>query len=97
MDGVNGWWIVNLKTLNQHGNGGRRLLAPCSAAWGFCYAGVACRVVLYLLRGTATAVRCLPLCRSLAVAGAPKVKPANWVKVDWGTVKWLPFLENMFW
>ena len=30
-------------------------------------------------------------------AGLPHVKPANWVKVDWGTVQWLPFLEVMFW
>lgn len=30
-------------------------------------------------------------------SGAPHVKPANWLKVDWGTVQWLPFLEVMFW
>ena len=25
------------------------------------------------------------------------MRPANWVKVDWDTVEWLPFLNVMFW
>lgn len=30
-------------------------------------------------------------------AGLPHVKPTNWVKVEWSTVQWLPFLNVMFW
>ncbi|PRW20630.1 putative polyamine transporter isoform A [Chlorella sorokiniana] len=33
----------------------------------------------------------------ICLLGLPHVKPANWVRVDWGTVQWLPFLEVMFW
>lgn len=33
----------------------------------------------------------------ICLLGLPNVKPANWVKVDWDTVQWLPFLEVMFW
>ena len=41
----------------------------------------------------------LPDCATPTVplAGLPHVNPAHWVQVDWGSVKWLPFLNVMFW
>ena len=33
----------------------------------------------------------------MPLAGLPHVNPAHWVQVDWGSAKWLPFLNVMFW
>ncbi|PSC67221.1 putative polyamine transporter isoform A [Micractinium conductrix] len=34
---------------------------------------------------------------AMVLLGLPHVQPSNWVKVDWDTVEWLPFLNVMFW
>lgn len=39
----------------------------------------------------------LPPCLSPPRAGARHVRPANWVRVEWKRVRWLPFMESMFW
>jgi amino acid transporter len=33
----------------------------------------------------------------LSILGLPHVQPANWVHMEWGNVKWISFLNVMFW